>query len=139
MYLYFEEDGAFKAGTVVSETGNAYQVTVTTGRRTKIKAAKVFFTFESPAPAELLEAAEKTSAELDPGFLWEVAPEGDFSFEDIAKEYWGTAPTPVERAAVLLALHGNPVYFHRKGRGIFLRATATTVIQALDALDGMPI
>lgn len=111
MYLYFEEDGAFKAGTVVSETGNAYQVTVTTGRRTKIKAAKVFFTFESPAPAELLEAAETTSAELDPGFLWEVAPEGDFSFEDIAKEYWGAAPTPVERAAVLLALHGNPVYF----------------------------
>lgn len=135
MYLYFEEDGAFKAGTVVSETGNAYQVTVTTGRRTKIKAAKVFFTFESPAPVELLEAAETTSAELDPGFLWEVAPEGDFSFEDIAKEYWGATPTPVERAAVLLALHGNPVYFHRKGRGMYRRAPEEILKQALEALE----
>lgn len=135
MYLYFEEDGAFKAGTVVSETGNAYQVTVTTGRRTKIKAAKVFFTFESPAPAELLEAAETTSAELDPGFLWEVAPEGDFSFEDIAKEYWGATPTPVERAAVLLALHSNPVYFHRKGRGMYRRAPEEILKQALEALE----
>ena len=92
MYLYFEEDGAFKAGTVVSETGNAYQVTVTTGRRTKIKAAKVFFTFESPAPAELLEAAETTSAELAPGFLWEVAPAISRPISDVEMVFGSTSP-----------------------------------------------
>lgn len=135
MYLYFEEDGSFKAGTVVAEAGNAYQVTVTTGRRTKIKASKVFFTFESPTPTELLEEAEKTAAELDPNFLWEVAPDGEFSFEDIAKEYWSASPSPVERAAVLLALHGNPVYFHRKGRGMYRRAPEDILRQALEALE----
>lgn len=135
MYLYFEEDGAFKAGTVVSEAGNAYQVTVTTGRRTKIKASKVFFTFESPAPADLLTEAETTAAELDPNFLWEVAPDGEFSFDDIAREYWGATPSAVERAAVLLALHGNPVYFHRKGRGVYRRAPEEILKQALEALE----
>ncbi|EJX07456.1 hypothetical protein EVA_04436, partial [gut metagenome] len=84
MYLFFEEDGSFKAGTILSQTGNAYQVELTTGRRTKIKASHSFFSFESPSAAELVTRAQAMVPDLDPDFLWEVAPETDFSYVDLA-------------------------------------------------------
>lgn len=43
MYLYFEDDGAFKAGTVLSQAGSAYQVELTTGRRSKSRPLMSFF------------------------------------------------------------------------------------------------
>lgn len=135
MNLYFEEDGAFKAGTVLTQTGNAYQVELTTGRRTKIKASHVFFSFESPSAAALMTAAPEEAAGLDPAFLWEVAPEDEFGFDELAAEYWGGEASPVEKAALLLALHGNPVYFYRKGRGRYRRAPADILAKALEALE----
>ena len=78
MFLFFEEDGAFKVGTVLSQAGNAYQVELTTGRRTKVKGGHVFFSFEKPAATEVMPQAEALAAEIDVSFLWEVAPEGDF-------------------------------------------------------------
>ena len=135
MFLFFEEDGAFKAGTILSQNGNAYQVELVTGRRTKIKGGHVFFEFASPAAAELLPAAEALAAEIDPQFLWEVAPEGEFRFEVIAKEYFGEAASVVERVATLLCLHGHPVYFYRKGRGNYRRAPEEILKAALAALE----
>ncbi len=135
MNLFFEEDGAFKAGAVLSQAGNASQVELPTGRRTKIKASHVFFSFESPSPAELLARAGEEAAELDPGFLWEVSPEEEFGFEDLAADYWGGAAMPTQKAALLMALHGNPVYFYRKGRGRYKKAPADILQKALEALE----
>ena len=133
--LYFEDDGAFKAGTVLSQAGNASQVELTTGRRTKIKASHVFFSFEKPSAAELIARIPEVAAELDPAFLWEVAPEGEFTFEDLAAEYWGGSAGPVEKAALLTTLHANPVYFYRKGRGQYRRAPEDILKKALEALE----
>lgn len=133
--LYFEDDGAFKAGTVLSQAGNASQVELTTGRRTKIKASHVFFSFEKPSAAELITRIPEVAAELDPAFLWEVAPEGEFTFEDLAAEYWGGSAGPVEKAALLTTLHANPVYFYRKGRGQYRRAPEDILKKALEALE----
>lgn len=135
MFLFFEEDGTFKVGTVLSQTGNAYQVELTTGRRTKVKGGHVFFSFEKPAASEVMPQAEALSKDIDVGFLWEVAPEGEFTFENIAKEYFGETASVVERVATLLALHGNPVYFHRKGRGNYRRAPEDILKAALAALE----
>ena len=135
MYLFFEEDGSFKAGTVLSQAGNAYQVELPTGRRTKIKVSHSFFTFENPSATELLTRVEALVPELDPNFLWEVAPEEEFSYSDIAQEYWGGEAGPVEKAAMLFALHGNPVYFYRKVRGSYKRAPAEILSKALEAIE----
>lgn len=135
MNLYFEEDGAFKAGTILSQAGTAYQVELVTGRRTKVKAAYAFFEFSSPSAAELMNRVPEAAAELDPGFLWEAAPEKEFGFAELADEYWGAGAGPVERAAILTALHANPVYFHRKGRGVYRRAPADVLAKALEAVE----
>ena len=77
MYLFFVYYGTFKVGTILSQNGSAYQVELLTGRRTKVKGGHVFFEFESPAASEVMGAAEQMAAEMDPQFLWEVAPEGE--------------------------------------------------------------
>ena len=135
MHLFFEEDGSFKAGSILSQVGNAYQVQLPTGRRTKIKVSHSFFTFEQPSPADLVTRAQVMVPELDPEFLWEVAPDTEFTYADLAKEYWGGDEGPVEKAALLWALHGNPVYFYRKGRGNYRRAPEDILQKALEALE----
>lgn len=133
MQLFFEEDGAFKAGSILKQDGNAYQVELPTGRRTKVKGGHVLFEFESPAAAEFLTRAQAEAQALDPQFLWEVAPEEEFTYGNLAADYY-TDPTPVQKAAVLLALHANPVYFYRKGRGNYKRAPEEILKRALEAV-----
>ena len=134
MYLFFEEAGDFKAGTVLKKDGANYQVELTTGRRCKVKANHVFFEFESPSAATFLTQAQETAAEMDPMFLWEVAPEEEFGYESIAADYFSSV-TAVEKGAALIALHSNPVYFYRKGRGNYKKAPEDILQRALQAVE----
>jgi exoribonuclease-2 len=133
--LLFEEDGAFKAGSVLSATDAAYQVELASGKRSKVKNANVLLRFEQPAPAQLLAAAQRDAESIELDFLWECAPQVEFAFEDLAREYYGRAPTPVEAATILLRLHSAPVYFHRKGRGRYRPAPPEILKAALAAVE----
>lgn len=133
MQLFFEEDGVFKAGAVLKQDGNAYQVELPTGRRTKVKGGHVLFEFESPAAAQFLEKAQAEAASLDPQFLWEVAPQDEFTYDSLAQDYY-SQPSAVQKAAILMALHANPVYFYRKGRGNYKRASQEILQRALEAI-----
>ena len=135
MNVLFEEDGAFKTGTVLADNEATLQVESASGKRTKVKAAAVLLRFASPAPGALLEAAEPLAHDIEPEFLWECCADGEFSFLDIAKDYVGKDPGPVEAASVLLALHAAPVYFHRKGKGRFRKAPPDILQAALAGLE----
>jgi exoribonuclease-2 len=134
-HLLFEEDGAFKAGTVLSSTEASHQVELASGKRTKVKAAHVLLQFREPAPPVLMERAHAEAGHIDLDFLWEVAPREEFGFLDIAREYYGKEPGSVEAASLLFRLHSAPVYFYRKGRGRFRAAPAETLKAALAALE----
>ena len=135
MHLLFDDDGSFKAGTVLSATDSSYQIETASGKRTKVRASHVLLRFETPAPGALLQQAQSQAEAIDVGFLWECAPQQEFGFEEMAREYYGHAPSAVEAAAILLRLHGAPVYFHRKGRGRFRCAPAEILKQALAAVE----
>ena len=122
MNLFFEESGDFKAGTVLSHAGEAYQVELASGKRTKVKAKDVLLQFEKPDPADLVEQAKAVAADADLEFLWEVAGQEEFGFAELGAEYFGHAPLPVEAAGLILALHGAPIYFYKKGRGRYKAA-----------------
>ncbi len=135
MNVLFEEDGGFKAGTVMADNDTSLQIELPTGKRSKIKAATVLLRFEKPSAAALLEQATPLADEIEADFLWECVNDGDFSFMDFARDYHGHAPSPVEAASVLLALHAAPVYFHRKGKGRFRKAPADILAAALAGLE----
>jgi exoribonuclease-2 len=134
-HVLFEEDGGLKAATVMSDAGASLQVEHASGRRTKVKTAQVLLRFDVPEPAKLMPAAQAIASEIDVDFLWECAPQDEFSIDDLAGDYFGGKPTAVQSAGVLLKLASAPVYFHRKGRGRFRPAPAETVRLALAALE----
>lgn len=131
MHLLFEEDNNFKTGTIMTEQDSSLQVEMGSGKRTKVKAQTVLLRFREPAANELLPLAESATAEIEPEFLWECCSEGEFMFHDIAREYYGHEPRPVEATAILLALHAAPIYFHRRGKGRFRKAPADIVKAAI--------
>jgi exoribonuclease-2 len=122
MNLFFEESGDFKVGSVLSTAGEAYQVELASGKRTKVKTKDVLLQFEKPAPEVLLDAAKGIAAEVDLDFLWEVAGQEEFGFAELGAEYFGHAPLPSEAAGLVLALHNAPIYFYKKGRGRYKAA-----------------
>ena len=135
MYLIFEEDGHFKAGSILSETEATAQVEAASGKRSKIKAANILLRFGAPVPADVMSEAEKLAGELDADFLWEVAGTEEFGFEQLAQEYYGHAPRPAEAVALLLKLHASPIHFHKRGKGRYRPAPAETLAAAKAGLE----
>ena len=130
-YALFEESGTFRAATIQADQNTTLQVELPGGKRQKLKAAQVLLRFKTPAPAQLLPAAEPMAADMDPAFLWECAPETDFGFTDIAADYFGHSPSAIESTALLLAMQNAPLHFHRRGKGMFRRAPPEILKAAL--------
>lgn len=135
MHVIFEEDGHFKAGTILSETEATAQVEAASGKRSKVKVAAILLRFTAPTPSEVMTEAESLAEELDADFLWEAAGTDEFGFEQLAREYYGHAPRPAESVALLQKLHGSPIYFHKKGKGRYRPAPAETLAAAKAGLE----
>jgi len=133
--VLYEEDGELKVGAVLARSPASFQVESPHGRRSKVKAAQVVLAFERPPGAELLAAARKFAEGLDTDFLWQCCGAGEFGFEDLAREYVGREPAPVEAAGVLMKLQSAPMYFYRRGRGRYQAAPAATLERALAGLE----
>jgi exoribonuclease-2 len=135
MHVLFEEDGAFKTATILTDNDASLQVETASGKRAKIKSANVLLRYNEPAPGQLLEAAESIAEGIEAEFLWECAADVEFSFCDFADDYFGHKASSVEASALLLALHSAPIYFHRKGKGRFRKAPADILAAALAGLE----
>ncbi len=135
MQLLFEEGGEIRAGTVLTQQGESYQVELPAGKRTKVKARDVLLQFAQPSAIELVRETTGLVGEIDLDFLWECASDDEFVFTDLAAEYYGAGASVVQQAALAQALHGNPVYFRRKGRGHYQRAPEDQLKAALAALE----
>ncbi len=131
MNLLYEEEGGFKVGAVLAHAPASFQVESPHGKRSKVKAAQVLLSFERPSGAELLAGAGAFAGELDTDFLWQCGPEGEFGFQDLARDYVGREPTATEAAGVLMKLHSAPMYFYRRGRGRYQKAPEATLKLAL--------
>ena len=135
MFVLYEEDGDIKAGTILADNDASLQVESQHGKRAKVKSAHVLLRYAAPSPSQVMDQARAGKAALDLDFLWEVAGEAEFSFEDLAREYHGHAPAAPESAAILLALHGAPIYFHKKGKGRYRAAPAEVLAAAKAAVE----
>ncbi|MEY8878651.1 MAG: ribonuclease catalytic domain-containing protein, partial [Leptothrix sp. (in: b-proteobacteria)] len=115
----------------MSEAEASVQVELDSGKRVKVKSANVMLRFDKPAPAELLARAQALAAEIDLDLAWEFAPDSDFGFAELAREYFDVKAGPEQQAAALLCLFEAPHYFRRLGKGLFKKAPEETVKAAL--------
>lgn len=135
MFALFEDAGRFLAGRVMSEADSSVQIELDSGKRVKVKQAHVLLRFEQPQPSQLFAAAQPLAAEIDLDLAWEFAPDDEFGFADLAREYFDAKAGPVEQTAALLRLFEAPHYFRRTGKGRFRKASAETVKAALAAIE----
>jgi exoribonuclease-2 len=135
MQVLYEEGGDLKVGAVLEQAPASFQVETLHGRRAKVKAANVLLAFEHPGGAELLAQAQLFAAGLDTEFLWQCSAGREFGFQDLAREYVGREPSPVEAAGVLIKLHAAPMFFYRRGKGRFQAAPEQTLKLALAGVE----
>ena len=136
MNLLFEDDGRILAGLILSETDASAQVELPGGRRIKVKGSNVLLHFAQPAAADLMAAATLQRADIDMALLWESAAGTDeFSFGELATEYFGAAAGAVHQGATLLALQQAPMYFYKRGKGRYKRAPEDALNAALAGVE----
>ncbi|MDR0203431.1 MAG: RNB domain-containing ribonuclease [Delftia acidovorans] len=135
MHALFEEAGKFLAGRILSEAESSAQVELDSGKRVKVKAANILLKFEKPAPAELMAQAQGQAAEIDLDLAWEFAPDEEFGFADLARDYFSESATLAQQAGALFRLYDAPHYFRRAGKGRFKKAPAEILQQALAAIE----
>ncbi len=133
--VLFEEDGAFRVGTILAEAGASFQVEAAHGKRSKVKATAILLRFDGQALAAFMAEAQKLAEAIDPQFLWEVCGPGEFGFDTLASEYFGRAPGPQESAAVALTLHAHPIHFYKRGKGRYQAAPAENLKAALAGVE----
>ena len=133
--VFYEEDGDFKVGAVLADNVGSLQVEAPHGRRSKIKAANVLVRFEGGGLGEFAAEAEKLAAGMDVDLLWECCGEEEFSFDALARDYYGRAPIAIESAALLIKLHGAPMYFYKKGKGRYKAAPKAALTAALASVE----
>ena len=135
MNVFYEEEGDFKVGAVLADNDTSLQVEAPHGKRSKVKAAAVLFRFDGPGLARFMDEAHLLADGMDVDFLWQCCGQEEFSFDALAREYFGRAPTPLESAGLLLKLHGAPMYFYKKGRGRYKAAPQEALKAALASVE----
>jgi exoribonuclease II len=135
MFVLFEEAGKFQAGRVLAEAESSAQVELESGKRVKVKAANILLKFEKPSPTELLREAQAIASGIELELAWEFAPDSEFGFADLARDYFNEKATLQQQAGALLRLFEAPHYFRRAGKGRFKKAPAEIVQQALAGIE----
>jgi len=135
MQVLYEDGGDFRVGVVLARSAASLQVETPHGRRAKVKSSHVLMQFERPSGAELLAQAQHYADGVDTDFLWQCCGGREFGFQELAREYVGREPTPVEATGLLLKLHAAPMYFYRRGRGRFQAAPEETLRRAIAGME----
>jgi exoribonuclease-2 len=135
MHILFDEAGKLMTGRLLSEAESSLQVELDTGKRLKVKAANALLRFEKPAPTQLMPAATALAEAMELELAYEFAPEDEFGFADLAREYFSASATTEQLVATLICLQGAPHYFRRAGKGRYKKAPADILAQALAAIE----
>ncbi|QPF72602.1 RNB domain-containing ribonuclease [Roseateles sp. DAIF2] len=135
MFALFDDAGKFLAGRVMSEAESSLQIELESGKRVKVKAANVLLKFDKPAPAELIAEGQRLAQEIDLDLAWEFAPETEFGFAELARDYFDAKAGLTHQAAALFRLFEAPHYFRRAGKGQFKKAPEEIVKAALLGIE----
>jgi exoribonuclease II len=133
--VFYEEDGDFKVGSVLADNNASLQVEAPHGKRSKVKAGNVLIRFDATGLADFLPEAQRLAEGMDVDFLWQCCDQDEFSFESLARDYFGRPPAPAEAAALLIKLHNAPMYFYKKGKGRYKAAPEQSLKSALASVE----
>jgi exoribonuclease-2 len=74
----------------MSETDASAQVELDSGKRVKVKAANMLIKFEKPSPGRVHGHRAGASQDIELEMAWEFAPDEEFGFADLARDYFSS-------------------------------------------------
>ncbi len=116
MNLLFEEDGAFKTGTILTDNDASLQVETPHGKRLKLKSNHVLMRFAQPSAGDLLLRAEAEAEGLDTEFLWEVCGDDEFAFS-LAQLPWPSEEV-CPHVLALTRPDGSTIFLLNRGEAV---------------------
>jgi len=138
MHFIYEEGGEIKGATTIgtfAAGADHYAAQTQFGKRIKLKAKDVWYQWSSQDLDKTILQAQELAGQIDMDFVWECAPEVEFQFDQVAKDYFGEGLQPAQIISLAIALQSAPIYFRRKGRGQFLRAPDEQLKAALASVE----
>jgi exoribonuclease-2 len=137
MHVLYDDDGHLRVATVFESQDGALTIESPPPhrKRSKLRSDRVLLQFPPSALSgvaldALLPQAQTVADSIDLEFLWQCVGRDELLFSDLAGEYFGHTPSPIEAAAVLLRLQSGSSHFHRRGRGRFQAATESEIAAA---------
>jgi exoribonuclease-2 len=132
MHALFEDDGQLKFGHILSNSDASAQIELEGGRRIKVKSSNIIYRFDAQIIGAIKQEAEFAASELDLDLLWQSAAQNEErGYASFAADYFGEAPSVAQTAATLLSLHAAPMYFYKRGKGIYKPAPEAALKAAL--------
>jgi len=80
-------------------------------------------------------SAQTLAKDIDLDLAWEFAPDNEFGFADLARDYFEPGAGVEKQAAALFRLFEAPHYFRRMGKGNFKKAPQEIVKAALLGIE----
>ncbi len=137
MHVLYDDDGHLRVATVFESQDGSLSVESPPPhrKRSKVRADRVLRSFSSSeisgiAIESLLAQAQTLAETIDIEFLWQCVGRDEVLYSDLATEYFGHAPTPLEAAALLIRLSTSSSHFHRRGQGRFQAASEAEIAAA---------
>jgi exoribonuclease-2 len=136
MNIFYEDEGELRVAKILTQSEQSIMVETPFGKRVKIKRQVVIFEFEYSPLEQFLLQAKTAQKEIDINLLWEVSPLTDtLDVKNLALEYLGHTPSSIELASFYLAIFDAPIYFYKRGKGLFRRAPEENVKAALLGIE----
>jgi exoribonuclease-2 len=135
MYALFEEAGKFLAGRILSEAEPRRKSSWTAANGSRSRPPTSCSSSRNRRPPSCWRRRRPWRETIELELAWEFAPEDEFGFADLARDYFSADATLAQQAGALLRLFEAPHYFRRAGKGRFKKAPPEILQQALAAIE----
>ncbi len=132
-HILFEENKQLIVAKIIGSTSdsNHHHIQLHSGKQAKIKVKDVLYT--SNTIIQVDDVNNYNDEDIDLELLWECAPEESVHAQNLALEYFGQENSQ-NTYRIFQALHKNPIYFSKKGQGIYQKANREQLNIALQAI-----
>ncbi len=131
MRVFFWDKNIYRIAKVKSEIGNNIELIFSSGEEKKINKTKVPFVFVIDNEKNFIDRTEKFFVNLDVNEVWKASPKENFTICDLNNILFFQQKNCTNKAALLMCILKNPIYFRKKQDGFFCSVSQEVINSAI--------
>ncbi|OUT97773.1 MAG: hypothetical protein CBC01_05400 [Betaproteobacteria bacterium TMED41] len=133
MNIFFWDKNIYQIGKVNSEFEKNLEVLLPSGIKKKISKTKTSFVLFDENIDNFISETETFLRSINIDDVWKVAPKGDFTVCDLNNIFFSKGRNSVSKAALLMCIVKNPIYFKKKSNGFFCSTPLSIIRKAISS------